>query len=62
VTFSLLGAQKLVSGKEDIKIKKNAFSNFVFLPIQIESIEIENPKNPKIDSPYCRLLSYYTAV
>jgi hypothetical protein len=39
-----------------MKIKKNVFSNLVFsiiLPIQIEFLGIENPKDLKIYSPYC---------
>jgi hypothetical protein len=41
-------------GQEDIKIKKNAFYYFglrILLPIQIQLLDIEIPKNPKIDFP-----------
>jgi hypothetical protein len=36
-----------------MKIKKNTFLPLL-LPIQIQLLEIENPKNPKIASPYYR--------
>jgi hypothetical protein len=39
-----------------MKIKKNAFATLVLeflLPIQIRLLDVENPKNPKIDYLYC---------
>jgi hypothetical protein len=38
-----------------MEIKKNAFFYFglrILMPIQIQLLEIKNPRNPKIDSPY----------
>jgi hypothetical protein len=52
--FSLLG-QKLISGQEDMKIKKNLLCYFglrILLSIQIQLLDTENLKNPKIDSTY----------
>jgi hypothetical protein len=52
--FSLFGLKKLICWQEDMKIKeKHSF----LLPIQIQLLEIENPKNPKSDYPLLHSLS-----
>jgi hypothetical protein len=55
--FFFSGQKKLIPGQEDMKIKKNFFyfGFIILLPIQIQLLDIENPKYPtnlKIYSPY----------
>jgi hypothetical protein len=52
-------SQKLISGQEDMKIKKTTFSTFVlqfFLPIQIQLLDIENKKIKTNSLPYSEAL------
>jgi hypothetical protein len=46
----------LRTGRHENKEKKMIFyfGFRILSPIQIQSIDIENPKNPKIDFPYCK--------
>jgi hypothetical protein len=44
-----------------MKIKKNTFSTLVlelFFPLIANCKNFENPKNPKIDFPYCTCTMY----
>jgi hypothetical protein len=50
--------QKLISGQEGMKKKEKRLFYFglrIRLPIKIQLLEIDSPKNPKVDSPYCRV-------
>jgi hypothetical protein len=54
VTSALFWVPKLISAWEVMQIMRNVFFFFdlrILLPIQIQLLEIENPK--KNDSPYC---------
>jgi hypothetical protein len=57
VTFSLCWAPKthFRAGRHENKEKRLIYCDLIiFLPIQIQFLEIGNlKKNPKIDSPYC---------
>jgi hypothetical protein len=58
--FLFVGSRKLISKREDMKIIKKCLFYFgltIFLPIQIQLLDIEDPKNPKIDSPLICTLS-----
>jgi hypothetical protein len=54
--FSLFWASKtdFRKGRHENKEKRLFYFGLrILLPIQIQLLEIENPKNPKVDSPKC---------
>jgi hypothetical protein len=55
--FFLLGPKKLISGQEDMELKKMPFlfGLRILYPIQIRLLDFENKKN---DSPYCTSSSF----
>jgi hypothetical protein len=58
--FSFLGSR---AGKhENTEKLLYYFGLRILLPIQIQLLDIENPKHPKIDSPYCVVLNQKDAV
>jgi hypothetical protein len=57
VNFSLLWVQNThfsIGRREKKKKRLSTLALEFFLPIQIQLLGIENPNNPKIDSPWCR--------
>jgi hypothetical protein len=59
--FSLFWAQKTYFRTGRHKNKENRLFYFglrILLPIQLQLLDIENPKNPKIDAPYCAWKSH----
>jgi hypothetical protein len=56
MTFSLFCALKthFRTGRHENKEKRLCYFGLrIFLPIQLQLLAIENPKNPKIDFPVC---------